>query len=92
VRSVFTALLACLFMVMVAADLFLCPDGCTDEASTQVTSQHAPASCALCHGWSRAAAVVASRPAPRPIAKPLVVVINPTEPALSIVERPPKTA
>jgi hypothetical protein len=93
VRSILTALLACLFVVMVTADRFACPDGCTDEAPTQATSkQHVPSSCAICHGWSQAPIVVASRPAPRPLAKPRLIVINPTEPALFIVERPPKTA
>jgi hypothetical protein len=91
VGSVFSALLACLFVVMVAADQFVCPDGCTDEAPAQVTCQHAPSSCAICHGWSQAPFVMGSRPALLPIAKPLVIVINPTEPVLPTVERPPKT-
>ncbi len=86
----FTALLACLFVVMVTADRFACPDGCTDDATSQATSQHAASSCAFCHGWNQAPAVMASRPATRPIAKPRLVFISPTEPALFIVERPPK--
>jgi len=86
-------LVACLLVVMVTADRFACPDGCTDEAPTQGASrEHTPSSCLICHGWNQAPIVVASRPAPRPIATPRLVVIDPTEPALAVVERPPKTA
>lgn len=92
VRSVLAALLACLFVVMVAGDQFTCPDGCTDEAPVQVTSQRAPSSCAICHGWSQASFATDSRPAAHPTEKTLVVVINPTEPAPFVVERPPRTA
>jgi hypothetical protein len=92
VRALFTALLACLFVALITADRFACPDGCTDEAQTQAPFQQAPSSCSICHGWSQASIVTTSRPIPRPAAKPLVLVASPTEPALPTVERPPKTA
>jgi hypothetical protein len=92
VRSVIAALLACLFVVMTAADKFACPDGCTDEAPAEATSQQPSSLCAICHGWSHTSAVIASRPAPRFIARQPIVLVNLTDPTLPAVERPPKTA
>jgi hypothetical protein len=92
VRTVFAALLACLLVVVTTGDRFACPDGCTDEAPAQTASQHLTPSCAICHGWSHAPVVVASRPAPRLIVRDAIVIANPTDPALPTVELPPKPA
>jgi hypothetical protein len=91
VRTVLTALVACLFVVLITADRFACPDGCTDETPTQ-TSERASASCAICHGWSETAIVAAARPGPRLLLRQPVLVTNLADPALPAVERPPKDA
>ena len=90
VRTVLAALIACLFVVVTTADLFACPDGCTDEASSQTASQNATSPCAICHGWSHAPVVTASRPTLGLVAHPPRLVGNLTDPALPTVELPPK--
>lgn len=90
-RTVLTALVACLFVVMITADRFACPDGCTDEAPTQ-TGERASAACAICHGWSDTATVAAVRPGPRLLLRQVVLVTNLADPNLPAVERPPKGA
>jgi cytochrome c553 len=92
VRTVLTALVACLFVVMITADRFACPDGCTDEAPTQAGSEQASAACAICHGWNETVIVAAPRPAPRLVPRRPVVSTNLADPALPAAERPPKDA
>jgi hypothetical protein len=91
VRTVLTALVACLFVVMITADRLVCPDGCTDEAPTQ-TSERASAACAICHGWSEPAIVAAVRPVARLLLRHPVLVTHLADPGLPAVERPPKDA
>jgi cytochrome c553 len=91
VRTVLTAIVACLFVVMITADRFACPDGCTDEAPTQ-SSERASAACAICHGWSDTAIVAAVRPAGRLLLRQPVLVTHLADPGLPAVERPPKDA
>lgn len=90
VRAVLTVTLACLLVVVTAADTFACPDGCTDEAPA--ASLDAVSPCALCHGWSHAPVVVMSRPAPRLLARQPVATAPPPAPLLPPVEVPPKAA
>ncbi len=91
VRALLTAIVACLFVVMITADRFACPDGCTDEAPTQ-TNERASAACAICHGWSETPIAATVRPGPRLLLRQPVLVTNLADPALPTVERPPKDA
>ncbi len=91
VRTVLAALIACLFVVMITADGFACPDGCTDEAPTQTTERASPA-CAICHGWSATPIAATVRPGPRLLLRQPVLVTNLADPFLPAVERPPKGA
>jgi hypothetical protein len=90
VRTVLTVLLACLFVVMTTADRFACPDGCTDEAPA--ASSHTVSPCALCHDWTQAPVLVASRPAARVLTRQPIVIATATDPALPAFELPPKAA
>jgi hypothetical protein len=90
VRVIVAALLASLFAVMTTADRIACPDGCTDEASAQIGSEHPPAACALCHGWSQPSLLVAARPAPRLAARQPAAAANRLDPALPTLEPPPR--
>jgi cytochrome c553 len=91
VRTILTAVVACLFVVMITADRFACPDGCTDEAPTQ-TTERASAACAICHGWSETAIVATERPGPRLLLRQPVLVTHLADPTLPTVERPPRDA
>lgn len=89
VRRVLMALLTCLFVTVIAADTFACPDDCTNE--DVVASHMSVSACALCHGWTQTPVVLAARPIPYLVSRGDIVAIHPLEPVLSIAERPPRT-
>ena len=86
------ALLACLFVVMAAADTLVCADGCTDEVPVQTTTPQASAPCAFCIGWRQSPVVVPAQPAVHPAIRLVATIPALATPFLSPLELPPKAA